>query len=100
MKFTWDEAKRQANVAKHGLDFAESESVFRGAIFTFEDDRFDYGEHRFITIGMFSSTVVVIAHTEQDDVVRVISMRRATKNERRLYYRGFTEGWRTGEQSE
>ena len=100
MKFIWDEVKRQANLAKHGLDFAESESVFRGATFTFEDDRFDYGEHRFITIGMFSRTVVVIAHTEEDDVVRVISMRRATRNERRLYYRGFAEEWYAGERNE
>lgn len=93
MKFTWDEAERQVNLEKHGLDFAEAESVFRGATFTFEDDRFEYGEHRFITIGMLGDTAVVMAHAEQGDTVRILSMRRATGNEQRLYYRGFAEGW-------
>lgn len=93
MKFEWNEAKRLANLAKHGLDFAEAETVFRDVTFTFEDVRFEYGEHRFITIGMLGSTVVVMAHTEQGDVIRVISMRRATRNEQRLYYRAFSEDW-------
>ena len=93
MKFEWDETKRQINLATHGLDFAEAESVFRGVTFSLEDDRFEYGEHRFITIGLLGSTVVVMAHTEQEDVVRIISMRRATGNEQRLYYRAFAEGW-------
>jgi uncharacterized DUF497 family protein len=93
MKFTWDEAKRLTNLEKHGLDFAEAEIVFRGVTFSFEDDRFEYGENRFISIGMLGSAVVVIAHTEQDEEIRVISMRRATKNEQQLYYRGFAEGW-------
>jgi uncharacterized DUF497 family protein len=93
MKFTWDETKRQVNLAKHGLDFAEADSVSRGVTFTVEDDRFEYGEERFITIGLLGETVVVMAHTEQDDVIRVISMRRATGNEQHLYYRAFAEGW-------
>lgn len=93
MKFTWDEGKRQSNLAKHGLDFAKAESVFREVTFSFEDDRFEYGEHRFITIGLLGSTVVVMVHTEQEDMVRIISMRKATGNEQRLYYRAFAEGW-------
>jgi uncharacterized DUF497 family protein len=90
MKFTWDEAKREANLVKHGLDFADAEIVFSGATFTFEDDRFDYGEQRFITIGMLYGKVVVIAHTERSDVIRIISMRKATKNEQKIYFKGFT----------
>ena len=90
MKFTWDEAKRKTNLAKHGLDFADAEIVFSGATFTFEDDRFDYGEQRFITIGMLYGRVVVIAHTEHNDVIRVISMRKATKNEQKIYFKRFT----------
>jgi uncharacterized DUF497 family protein len=96
MKFTWDETKRQANQQKHRLDFAEAEIVFLGVTFTFEDDRFEYGEYRFITIGMLHSAVVVIAHTELEDLVRVISMRRATRYERTLYFRGFSEGYGEG----
>ena len=93
MKFAWDETKRQTNLAKHGLDFAEAESAFRGVTFSFEDDRFEYGEHRIITIGLLRRTVVVMAHTEQEEVIRTLSMRRATGNEQRLYYRAFAEGW-------
>lgn len=93
MKLEWDETKRQSNLAKHGLDFAEAMSVFRGVTFSFEDDRFEYEEYRYVTIGLLGSTVVVIAHTEQEDVVRIISMRRATGNEQRLYYQAFNEGW-------
>jgi uncharacterized DUF497 family protein len=54
------------------------------------DDRFDYGEQRFITLGMLKGVVVVIAHTEQDDEIRIISMRKGTKNEQRIYFQGFT----------
>ena len=46
MNFTWDEPKRQANLAKHGLDFADAAKVFAEPMVLFEDDRFDYGEQR------------------------------------------------------
>ena len=85
MKFTWDEAKRQSNLVKHRLDFADASVVFAGITLTFEDDRFDYGEHRFITLGMSRGTVVVIAHTERDENIRIISMRKAIKYEKKLY---------------
>lgn len=91
MKFSWDATKRKINLAKHGLDFADAKIVFSGATFTFEDERFNYGEHRFITIGMLYGAVVVIAHTERNDEVRIISMRKATKNEQEIYLQGFTD---------
>ena len=93
IKFTWDEVKRQTNLRKHGLDFAEAESVFHGVTFTFEDERFEYAEQRFVTIGMLGNEVVVIAHTQWEKEIRVISMRQATRHEEHLYYRAFTEGW-------
>ncbi|MCI0697274.1 BrnT family toxin [candidate division KSB1 bacterium] len=86
MEFTWDEKKRKTNVRKRGLDFADAEMVFAGATFTFEDDRFDYGEQRFITIGLLRGIVVVIAHTEGDETVRIISMRKATKHEQEIFF--------------
>ena len=67
------------------------EAVFSGATFTFADDRFPYGEQRFITVGMLSGVVVVIANTEHNDQVRIISMRKATKNEQQIYFKGFTD---------
>jgi len=89
MKFEWDDNKRKSNLAKHGIDFKDANQIFEGITFTFEDDRFDYGEERYITIGMLRGTVVVVAHTESDDVIRLISIRKATKNEQKLYYKGF-----------
>ena len=91
MKFEWDEVKQQANLRKRRLDFADAETVFAGATFTFEDDRFEYGEDRYITLGLLRGTVVVIAHTERKEVIRVISMRKATKNEQKVYFEGFTD---------
>lgn len=51
MEFTWSETKRAANIKTHGLDFLDTASVFEGMTFTFEDDRFSYGEQRFVTLG-------------------------------------------------
>lgn len=51
------------------------------------DDRFDYGEQRFVTFGMLEGRVVAVAHTESDDCIRVISVRKATKNEEKSYYK-------------
>jgi uncharacterized DUF497 family protein len=79
MRYTWDEAKRQTNLRKHGLDFVDASTVFIGPTFTFEDDRFAYGEQRFITLGLLRGRVVVIAHTEHDDEVHIISMRGGDK---------------------
>jgi uncharacterized DUF497 family protein len=50
----WDEAKRKANLRKHGFDFADAEAVFVGRTVTFEDDRRAYGEQRFVTLGCYA----------------------------------------------
>lgn len=86
MQFIWDEQKRQINLAKHGLDFADAHKVFAGAIILFEDQRFDYGEQRMIAVGLLDVTVVVIVHLDNDNTIRIISMRRATKNEQKTYF--------------
>jgi uncharacterized protein len=87
MRFTWDETKRQANLSKHGLDFADAEKVFAGPIVLVEDTRKDYGEQRMIAIGLLSFLVVLIVHVELDAEIRVISMRKADSNETDLFYR-------------
>jgi len=91
VNFEWDEAKRQSNLRKHHLDFVDAESIFSGATFTFADDRFDYEEDRYITLGLLKEIVVVIAHTERANGIRVIMMRKATKHEQRLYFEEFAE---------
>jgi uncharacterized DUF497 family protein len=87
MRYTWDALKRQKTLNKRGLDFADAEKVFKGPTFTFEDDRIDYGEVRWVTLGLLGENVVVVVHTETDDEIRIISMRKAVKNEQFLFFR-------------
>jgi uncharacterized DUF497 family protein len=68
------------------VDFADAERVFAGPIFTFEDDREDYGEQRWVTLGLLGVKVVVIVHTETAEEIRVISMREADNNEQLLFF--------------
>ena len=87
MRFTHDAKKRAANLRKHGYDFKDAPLVIESAAaLTFEDRRFDYGEQRFITLGMLRGDVVVIATAETDEEIRVISMRKAELNEEEIYY--------------
>lgn len=83
MNFEWDEAKRGENIRKHSLDFADAWKVFEGPIYIQPDTRFDYGEHRFIATGFLEFRIVLIAFSEPDEITtRIISMRKARKNER------------------
>jgi len=82
----WDETKRRVNLRKHGIDFADAIRVFDGLTVTIEDPRFDYGEIRFLTLGLLRTFVIVIVHTETAEVIRIISVRKATKNEEIHYY--------------
>ena len=91
MRFEWDEAKRQSNIRKHGIDFIGTEEVFQGKTVTILDERLDYGEERFITLGLLKGRVVVIAHTETDEVIRIISVRKATKNEETSYFKAIAD---------
>lgn len=86
MRFTWSERKRAINLKEHGLDFIDAPRVFEGATFTFEDDRFGYGEQRFETLGLLAGAPVSIVHTETEDEIRVISFRKATKREANIYF--------------
>ena len=74
-----DEAKNRKNLAKHGLSFEDAEQVFSGPCVTFEDDRFDYGEERLITLGLLAGRLVVIAHAPRDEATRIISMRKGNR---------------------
>ncbi len=87
MNFTWDDAKRQSNLQKHGLDFADAAKVFSGPLVLFQDKREDYSEQRMIGIGLLDYLVVLIVHVESDQDIRVISMRKADSDETDLYYK-------------
>jgi hypothetical protein len=79
--------RRQANLSKHGLDFADAEKVFAGPLILVEDNRHDHGEQRMIGIGLLDFLVVLIVHVESDHEIRIISMRKATSDEIDLFYR-------------
>ena len=85
MKFEWDERKRRSNLAKHGVDFADLEVLFAGPTYTDRDDRFEYPESRFLTFGLLNQRLLVVAHTETDQVIRIISARRATNHEKKIF---------------
>jgi len=87
MRFEWDEAKRRANLRRHGIDFVDVEIVFAGETITFLDDRYNYSETRFLTFGFLWGRVVAIVHTAPDETIRVISFRKASKNEEKRYFK-------------
>ncbi len=87
MKFEWDENKRLINLRRHGIDFADVKQVFENEAHTIIDDRFDYGEIRYLTLGLLFGEIVAISHTETDKKRRIISARKAEKYEQETYFR-------------
>ena len=87
MEFEWDEDKRLVNITKHGFDFIGIGTVFEGETVTILDNRFDYGEERFVTFGTSEGRVVAVTHTETDKLIRIISARKATTNEEENYFK-------------
>jgi len=86
MNFEWDENKNEVNIAKHGLDFADAAQVFNLPLRISLDEREDYGENRWIGLGMLNDRVVVVVYTEPDDqTIRIISLRKALPYERKRY---------------
>ncbi len=86
MEYEWDELKRLSNLRKHGVDFHDVPAVFDGDIVTVEDNRYDYGEQRSVTFGILKGRVIAIVHTERENCTRIISARKATDYEQRVYF--------------
>jgi len=87
MQYTWSEAKRQANLRNHALDFRDAAKVFEGVTFTYEDNRFDYDERRFVTLGLLQGLPVSIVHTETGNRIHIISFRKATRHEQAIFFK-------------
>ncbi len=86
MLFEWDDAKNERNIQQHGIDFLDVSALFDGPMLTELDDRMDYGEDRWVSIGMLSTLTAVVVWTERDgDTIRLISARKANKYERQRY---------------
>lgn len=87
MQYEWDEAKRQTNITKHHVDFCDIEKFVWESAHILEDNRFDYRERRWLALGYINERVYSIAFTLRDEVVRLISLRKANKREVKLYER-------------
>ena len=90
MKFEWDAQKADSNLKKHGVSFQEAASVFGNVLsITYPDPDHSAREQRFITVGMSQSgRVLMVAHTERKDNIRIISARKTTRQERKYYEEG------------
>jgi len=90
MKFEWDPQKADSNLKRHGVSFQEAASVLGDDLsITYPDPDHSVREHRFITVGMSrSGSVLMVAHTDRGDNVRIISARKTTRRERRYYEEG------------
>ena len=90
MRFEWDRRKASSNRKKHDISFEEAATAVRDVLaVTGPDPDHSFGEQRFITFGVSAAgRLLVVAHTEREGVVRIISARESTRNERRIYEEG------------
>ena len=90
LQFEWDSKKSQSNKRKHGITFEEASTIFGDPLsITIDDSAHSIGEDRFVTIGTsVNDKLIVVAHTERNDIIRIISARKATRNEKRQYEQG------------
>ena len=84
MKIEFDPTKREWTLRARGLDFADAGRIFDEYELTVEDERRDYGEDRFLTLGVLNDEVVACVWTERGDVRRITSLGKARKNERKV----------------
>ena len=97
MKFEWDERKNRENIKKHGLDFSDAPEVFQGPILASLDTRFDYGEERWIGLGLFRGLLVVaiVFVDKENGNIRIISFRKADSYERQKFEKEVRNGFGT-----
>ena len=87
MAFVWDSKKSKSNQLKHGISFDDAFKVFDDFHITAIDHRKDYGEPRYCTMGFLGNTkrIVLVAHTQRNGKIRIISMRKANKREQKIF---------------
>ena len=87
MEFEWDDQKAARNLRKHGVGFVQATLAFRDPLaIEWLDDRAEYGEERIVLVGISGGQLLTIAYAERADRIRMISARRATKDEQAYYY--------------
>ena len=87
MGFHWDGVKSAANEVKHGMSFADAVVIFAGPVLVVEETRRDYGEQRWNALGHTEGIVFHVTYTERNGDTRIISARKASKDERESYER-------------
>jgi uncharacterized DUF497 family protein len=88
MRFTWDPEKAASNLAKHRVDFRDAVEIFAGKTVEWIDERFEYGEERWIAIGLGKDKEILVVYVEEEEDLRcVISARKANRGERERYWR-------------
>jgi uncharacterized DUF497 family protein len=86
VKYEWDEEKNEENIRKHGFDFADAWEIFESPMRVALDTREDYGEDRLNGVGLLGNRIVVVVFTERgEDIIRIISLRKALKHERKKF---------------
>jgi len=84
-QFEWDENKNQQNIKKHGIDFNDAPQIFKNKLIVINDDRFDYKETRTIGFGNLFTRIVCVVFTKRNDIIRIISLRKANNREVKFY---------------
>jgi len=79
--------KKRSKSKKHGIDFTRAIQIFKGDTVQIHDNRKDYGEKRFIAIGAVNVQVITVVYTWRGDTIRIISARKAGKDEKEKYYK-------------
>jgi uncharacterized DUF497 family protein len=91
MELEWDDDKNQKNKYKHGFDFHDAPEIFAGYYLERLDTRGDYGEDRWIVLGLIHGTIAVLVYTERGKKLRPISLRKATPMEQITYEKARNE---------
>ncbi len=89
MTFEWNDEKRRQNISKHGVDLIYAALIFEGPTLTKIDDRLDYGEERFISLGLVNGTAFVVVHTQRGENIRLISAWKGSRKDYEKYQKSF-----------
>ena len=87
MNFEWDPVKNEVNIDKHGIDFCGAQTIWEGEVVTFQSQQRHHGEKRYLALGLYRGREIAVVYTWRHQTIRLISARRARKNEREIYWK-------------
>jgi hypothetical protein len=86
MRYIWDDRKNRTNARKHAIRFGDAVTVWNDFVVERLDDAFDYGEDRFLALGLMNGIEIVVIYTDRGETRRIISARKADPGERQIYW--------------